>query len=90
MKAKPPKQLNLLGRDAYQRGFGPGGPRRPVVALTDEDSCPIGKNWRGVKLRNVPPSFLGWFMEQPWRFKYGSLVAYVQKRQEQDPGGFTD
>jgi hypothetical protein len=88
MKTKPPRQLDLIGRNVCRASFAPGGPRRTVAALSDDDPCPIGKSWSGVKLRNVPPSFLEWFMEQPWRFKYGSLVAYIQKRREKDPGGF--
>jgi hypothetical protein len=83
MKIKPPKQLNLLGRDAYQRGFGPGGPtKRSFVPLGDNDPCPIGKQWKGWPLKNVPSSFLDWFMGQEWRFKFPALVDYVERNRK--------
>jgi uncharacterized protein (DUF3820 family) len=77
------KQLPLLGKDPYRRGFGPSGPvKRTFVELTDESPCPIGKRWKGVPMKDVPANFLDWFMGQDWRFKFPALVDYVERNRK--------
>ena len=48
------------------------------LPMTDKSIMPFGKHV-GKKLEQVPASYLLWFADQPWSYKYAKLVAYVAK-----------
>ena len=49
--------------------------------LTDESPFPFGK-WKGIKMINVPSTYLDWFIGQPWATKWPAVVTYVQRSQK--------
>lgn len=61
---------------------------------TDDTVLPWGKH-QGVKLSEVPPTYLLWLYEQPWIREWPGLYSYlkrhedvfIQERNESEEGG---
>ena len=52
-----------------------------IEKLTDDSPMPFGKH-EGVKMRDVPASYLDWLRGQPWIKSWPAVHAYIRRNED--------